>query len=73
MPILSRFGRCFSAGFYAFLGVVAAQTVANIKDNSTLTSEVILLSMHYIYIFVFVFIFFFYIIFNIGIARKRTF
>lgn len=38
-PILARFGRCFSAGFYAFLGIVAAQTVADIHDNSSLSSE----------------------------------
>lgn len=40
MPVLSRFGRCFSAGFYAFLGVVAAQTTANIRDDSSVSSEV---------------------------------
>lgn len=39
MPILSRFGRCFSAGFYAFLGVVAAQTTANISRNNNVSSN----------------------------------
>lgn len=39
MPVLSRFGRLFSAGFYATVGVVAAQTVANIHRNTDLSSE----------------------------------
>lgn len=33
MPVLSRFGRVFSAGFYAFLGVVSAQTAASVKHD----------------------------------------
>jgi len=39
MPILSRFGRCFSAGFYAFLGVIAAQTTASVHQNNDLSSK----------------------------------
>lgn len=39
MPILSRFGRAFSAGFYFFIGIVGAQTVKNIHRNSDLSSK----------------------------------
>lgn len=40
MPVLSRFGRIFSAGFYAFIGVISAQTVKEIRQNGDLSSKV---------------------------------
>jgi len=43
MPVLSRFGRVFSAGFYAFLGVVSAQTVSSVRQDSSFSSEVSLI------------------------------
>ncbi len=47
MPVLSRFGRMFSAGFYAFIGVVGAQTLANIHRNSDLSSKVCANTVNY--------------------------
>jgi len=38
---LKRFGRLFSAGFYGFIGVAGFQILVSVKNNSTISSELV--------------------------------